>query len=130
MKRNTFIYWVSTGLLTFMMLFSAYSYLTNPDMKSAFVHLGFPDYFRVELGIVKILGALALLLTMVPRQLKDLAYFGFALTFISAIIAHISSGDPFVMATMPFLFLAVLAVSYFTRSAAGKPALNGKAGLA
>lgn len=95
-----------------MMLFSAYGYFTNPDMKAAFVHLGFPNYFRVELGILKIAGALALIFPMVSEKVKSFAYFGFALTFISAFIAHIASRDPVSVAIMPIIFLLILLVSY------------------
>ena len=70
MKTNKIIYWTTTGVISAMMVFSAYGYFSNPDMKAAFVHLGFPDYFRIELGVLKILGALALILPMVPAKIK------------------------------------------------------------
>jgi len=94
------------------MLFSAYSYMTNPDMKAAFVHLGFPSYFRVELAVAKILGSLVLLVPMIPALLKQFAYAGFTITFVSAFVAHTSSGDPMSVAIMPVIALAILAVSY------------------
>lgn len=112
MKTNKIIYWATTGIITAMMLFSAFGYFTDPAMKAAFVHLGFPDYFRIELAILKVLGALILLLKMVSDKIKSLAYFGFALTFISAFIAHSVSGDPVAVAVMPLIFLVILAVSY------------------
>jgi hypothetical protein len=113
MNRNKVIYWAATGIITAMMLFSAFGYFMNADMKMAFVHLGFPDYFRIELGVLKVLGAFALILPMVPSQVKSFAYFGFTLTFISAFIAHIASGDPVTVAIMPIVFLMILAVSYY-----------------
>lgn len=112
MKTNKITYWATTGLVTAMMLFSAFGYFTNPDMKAAFVHLGFPDYFRIELGVLKVLGALILIVPIAPERLKSFAYFGFALTFISAFIAHIASGDPISIAIMPIIFLAILFASY------------------
>ena len=112
MKKDKIIFWVCTSLVSIMMLFSAFGYFTNPDMKAAFVHLGFPDYFRVELGIAKILAVVALLLPMVPYKVKLSAYFGLAITFISASIAHITSGDPISMGIMPLVILGVLVVSY------------------
>ncbi len=45
MKKDKIIFWTTTGLVSAMMLFSAYSYLTNETMKNGFVHLGFPGYF-------------------------------------------------------------------------------------
>lgn len=112
MNKDKIIYWTTTGIITAMMLFSAFGYFTNPDMKAAFVHLGFPDYFRIELGVLKVLGALALILPMVSGKIKLFAYFGFALTFVSAFIAHISSGDPLSVAVAPIIFLILLGVSY------------------
>ncbi|WP_269225338.1 DoxX family protein [Flavobacterium eburneipallidum] len=113
MNKNKIIYWATTGIISAMMIFSAYGYFSNPDMKAAFVHLGFPDYFRIELGVLKILGALALILPIVPDKIKSFAYFGFALTFVSAFIAHIASGDPMSVATAPIIFLVILGVSNY-----------------
>jgi hypothetical protein len=116
MKKNKIIYWTSTGIITAMMLFSAFGYFTNADMKAAFVHLGFPNYFRIELGVLKVLGALALIIPVLPNKLKEFAYFGFALTFISAFIGHFASGDPMPVPVMPLIFLGILLVSYIFKS--------------
>jgi len=59
-----------------MMTYSAYAYLTQPAMAEGFRHLGFPDYFRVELGIAKLLGAIVLLAPLATR-LMEWAYAGF-----------------------------------------------------
>jgi len=115
MKTTKIIYWATTGIITAMMLFSAFGYFTNADMKAAFVHLGFPAYFRIELGVLKILGALALILPMVSDKIKSFAYFGFALAFVSAFIAHLSSGDPVSGAIIPIIFLVILGLSYYFR---------------
>ncbi|MEJ7685022.1 MAG: DoxX family protein [Segetibacter sp.] len=112
MKKNKIIYWIATGILGAMMLFSAFGYFANEEMKAAFVHLGFPGYFRIELAIAKIIGALVLLIPFIPKEIKDMAYVGFAITFISAFIAHTSSGDPLSVAIMPIIFLGILVVSF------------------
>lgn len=112
MKKDTIIYWTTTGLISAMMLFSAYSYFTSEEIKAAFVHLGFPSWFRIELGVAKMLAAIAIVLPSIPARFKGFAYAGLAITFISAIIAHMSMGDV-KGAMMPLLFLLVLAVSYF-----------------
>jgi hypothetical protein len=113
MKKNTIIYWVSTGIISFMMLFSAYQYLYNPAIATGFQHLGFPYYFRIELAIAKIAGAILLIAIQVPPRMKEWVYAGFAITFISAVIAHLSSGDGFKAALMPLIFLVILIISYF-----------------
>jgi DoxX-like family len=111
MKKNKIIYWISTGLIALMMIFSAYSYVSKPEIAAAFKHLGFPDYFRVELAIAKILGSLLLIIPVIPVKVKEWAYAGFAITFISATVAHVYSGDPAAMAIMPIVFLVVLVIS-------------------
>lgn len=111
-KKNKIIYWISTAIISFMMIYSAYGYFTSEEMKSAFTHLGFPGYFRIELGVFKILGALAIILPFVHAKIKLIAYFGFALTFVSAFIAHSTVGDPVSVAIMPLIFLIILIVSY------------------
>lgn len=116
MKANKIIYWSTTGIISAMMLFSAFGYFTNPDMKAAFVHLGFPDYFRIELGILKVLGAIVLILPVVSDKLKGFAYFGFGLSFVSALIAHISLGDDISLAIPPIVLLGILVVSYYFQS--------------
>jgi DoxX-like family len=113
MKKDKIIYWVSTGLFGAMMLFSGYSYFTNPQMADAFKHLGFPDYFRVELGSAKILGALVLLIPQIPAKIKEWAYAGFGIILISAAIAHNSVGDPTSAVVTPLVMLVILAVSNF-----------------
>src|SRR5712675_1259351 len=115
MKRARIIYWIITGMVCSVMVFSAINFnLRNPvgPMKGAFVHLGFPDYFRIELTVAKALGVLALLIPGVPRKTKEFAYFGFAITLISASIAHFSSGDSIPFVIDPLLFLGALITSY------------------
>ena len=112
MKKNKIIYWISTGILGAMMLFSAFGYFTNEEMKASFVHLGFPSYFRVELGVAKIIGVFLLLIPFISKPLKGMAYVGFAITFISAFIAHTSNGDPLSVAIIPLIFLGILVVSF------------------
>ena len=112
MKKNKIIYWITTGIISVMMLFSAFNYFTNEGIKAAFVHLGFPSYFRIELATAKIIGIIALLLPITPFGIKQFAYFGFTITFISAFIAHLSSGDPVSVAAAPLVFLGILIVSF------------------
>lgn len=111
MKKNTIIYWISTGLIGLMMLFSSYSYLANPQIAQAFKHLGFSDYFRIELAAFKIIGAFVLLIPQIPLRVKEWAYAGFGITFISAAIAHAASNDPASAVVTPVIFLGILILS-------------------
>ena len=114
MKTSRIIYWVTTGIVALMMSYSAFAYVTKPEMVKGFYHLGFPDYFRVELAVGKLIGAL-LLLSPVAARVKEWAYAGFGITFISAFIAHSASGDPIAMRSMPLVLLVLLGISYYTR---------------
>jgi DoxX-like family len=112
MKKETIIYWVTTGLVSAMMLFSGFMYFTNPEMAAQFAKTGFPDFFRVELGAAKILGAAALLIPMVPSGVKNFAYAGFAIVLGSAAFTHFSIGDPMSAVITPLVVLGILGVSY------------------
>ena len=92
LKATTVVYWIVTALFCLQMGFTAYAQLRLPQVAEMFTHLGFPDYFRVELSCAKLLGVV-LVLAPVPARLKEWAYAGFAIDLTSAVIAHISVGD-------------------------------------
>lgn len=114
MKATKIIFYLSTGLISLAMLFSTYAYLTKPELKQAFQHLGFPDYFRIELAIAKFLAAFALWFPV--RLIRESAYIGLTISFVSAVIAHLASQDSVGHTLYPALVLAILVASYITRS--------------
>src|SRR5438067_8323800 len=79
-------FWILTAIFCLQIGFTAYAQLRLPQVAEAFTHLGFPDYFRVELSWAKLLGVV-LLLAPVPARLKEWAYAGIAITLGSALIA-------------------------------------------
>ena len=91
-KRIAIGYWTVTALFCLQIGFTAYAQLRLAEVAAAFAHLGFPDYFRVELAWAKLLGVV-LLLAPVPARLKEWAYAGFAFTLGSALLAHLAVGD-------------------------------------
>lgn len=113
MKTYRIVYWIATAMIALMMTYSAYAYFTDVKMDQAFQHFGYPAYFRIELAIAKLIGVV-LLLAPVGSRIKEWTYAGFTFTFVSAAIAHALSGDPMPVPVIPFVFLAVLAASYFT----------------
>ncbi|MEP6682650.1 MAG: DoxX family protein [Parafilimonas sp.] len=116
MKRNKTIYYISTSIICAVMLFSIINFTfidRYPFAEGAFNHLHLPLYFKIELTTAKALGLLALLIPNLPVRIKQFAYFGFAITLISATIAHASTGDPFFPFIIdPILFLIALIFSY------------------
>ena len=105
-------FWIFTALFCLQIGFTAYAQLTLPQVARMFTHLGFPDYFRVELSWAKFLG-IALLLAPAPRWLKEWAYAGFAITLGSALIAHFALGDGPEVWIWAAGTAVLLALSYF-----------------
>ena len=115
MKTWKITYWITTGLVSLGMVISFFNYLFNPVMVEGYAHIGFPDWFRVELGIAKLLGALALIIPAVPERVKEWAYAAFFINFFSAFLAHYFAGDPLVNQLSPLVVLALLVISYMSR---------------
>lgn len=112
-------YWVSTIIISALSFFAAFAYLSgNPQAVQGFAHVGYPQQLRIILGIVKPLGAIALLVPGFPK-LKEWAYAGFTFAWISAVIAHYLAKDGG-EALAPLVLLALLGVSYVTRPASRK----------
>ncbi|MEO8066138.1 MAG: DoxX family protein [Flavobacteriales bacterium] len=111
MKRTNLLYWISTILLTLNVAMAGVMYFANPDIAIGFGHLGFPDYFRQELGIAKLLAAVVIILPMIPLRVKEWAYVGLGITFVSALIAH-TAVDGIATAIAPIISIVLLVVSY------------------
>jgi hypothetical protein len=112
MKKDKIIYWTSTLIIAAIMSWSAYNFTFNPEYQDAFRHFGLPVWFKVELTVAKVLGVLALIIPIVPRLIKEFAYFGFGLALISAPIAHLTAGDSPLLEIGHSFFLITLIVSF------------------
>jgi len=113
MKKINIIYWVFTGILVAVMLFSGIvSIMNTPEsIKMMSGHFGYPAYFNQYLGFAKVLGCIALLVPGFPR-LKEWAYAGFTFDMVSAVYSEISVHDPVTQWAPIFIFIAFLVVSY------------------
>nr|WP_315197057.1 DoxX family protein [uncultured Flavobacterium sp.] len=114
MKSTKITYYATTGIISTMMIFIAFETLTKPEVKVSMEHLGFPDYFRIEIGITKLIGAIFLWLPV--RMLKESAYIGYAIMFASASLAHFVVGDPADKVIAGLVFLVILIVSYVSNT--------------
>ena len=110
--NSKYFYWGSTGLVSLFVLFSGTMYFVADAPAASFERLGFPDYFRVQLGVAKLAGGVALLVPL-PRWMKEWTYAGFTINFASAGIAHLAVGDPLTAAILPLVALALLLTSYW-----------------
>ena len=110
MKSRGF-YRISTIILALLFGLSAIAYISSEVLITAFSDLGFPSYFRVELALAQILGAIALIFP-VGRMLKEWAYAGFTFTLVSASLAHWARSDELSKILIPLVLLIFLLLSY------------------
>lgn len=113
-KRARIAYWIFTVVSCLMMGFTVYAQLLLPQVAQVFSHLGFPNYFRIELCWAKLAGMLVLILPNVPSRLKEWAYAGFTIVLVSALIAHLSVGDGPEAWSWSVAYLVLCALSYVT----------------
>jgi hypothetical protein len=86
------VYWLATAaVVAESAVGGAWDIARLPYVADLVVHLGYPSYFLVLLGIWKVLAAAALL---VPRRalLKEWAYAGCFFTYTGAIVSHLTTG--------------------------------------
>lgn len=108
MKRDKIIYYIATGLLTLLMLFSAGMYFFNhEEVAGMFTSFGYPTYIIYPYAVAKLLG-LAAIWVIGNKTLKEWAYAGFFFGIILAFFAHVMIGDGEQMgALMGMIFLVI-----------------------
>ena len=112
MKKYKVFFWVTTVFI-FLAEGVVPAITTHSAMTIAGITgLGYPVYFVTMLAVFKVLGALVLIIPQVPARIKEWAYAGFAIDFISAfvsicVVSGFSGG-----ALLPIVALVILAISY------------------
>ena len=110
MKTNKIIYWVSTGLLSAMLLMAAGMYLFNNEMiQEMFKAFGYPVYIIYPLAVAKI-SAVIVLISQKQSKIKEWAYSALLFEFILAFFAHFMIGDGEQMGAV--IAMTLLGVSY------------------
>lgn len=93
MKKTKIIYYISTGLLSLMILMSVGMYFFNhAEIVKVFEGLGYPSYIIYPYGVAKFLG-IATIWFSKSSVLKEWAYAGFFFAFVLAFFAHVMIGD-------------------------------------
>lgn len=88
MKAKKIIYWISTGIISAIMLMSASMYIfDHEEISNVFLGLGFPVFIIYPLAIAKLLGITAIL-TRKVKSLTEWAYAGFFFDLLLAFGAH------------------------------------------
>jgi len=83
-------------------------------------HLGYPHYFIAFIGVLKVLGIIAILIPGYPR-IKEWAYAGFAYDLFGAVYSQIAVGDPVSKWGFMFLWILTGAGSYYFYHQKSKP---------
>ncbi|WP_159019970.1 DoxX family protein [Algibacter sp. L3A6] len=110
MKRDKIIFYIATGLLSVIVLFSVYMYVFKHEaIVGAFTSLGYPPYLIYPYAGLKLLGLFAVWNPNF-KTLKEWAYSGFFFAFILAFSAHIMVNDGGHMTAA--LALVFLIISY------------------
>jgi len=112
-KSLRLTYWILNSMFCLMTATAGVLYLTSPTFARIFAAMGYPQYFRIELGSCKLIGVFVLLLPF-PRAVKEWAFAGFFIVLLSALVTHLSVGDGLVTTLAPVLAAAILAVTYLS----------------
>ncbi len=108
------IYWISTLLISGFLLLSSYTYFFSEDTINGLKELGFPDFFRIQLGVLKAIAVVVLLVPKMPMYAKEWAYAGAGLFLITALVAHIAHKDSLAITFLLFVLFAILITSRYT----------------
>jgi len=113
MKTTKIIYWVSTSIIC---LFALSAVQMNSEMAiEGSKHVLIPRYLSLEISIGQLIGLVLLIVPAIPKRFKEWAYVSFGIMYISALVAHIAVGDPFVpYGLMAVLFFGLLLASYIS----------------
>ena len=110
------LYWLTTGLVATLLVLSAASYLFSSSAIDGLKDLGFPDYFRIQLAVLKCMAAIVLIIPYIPTAVKDWAYAGVGLFILTALIAHAVHKDPIWFNLVNLAWFAVLILSRYAYS--------------
>jgi uncharacterized protein YjeT (DUF2065 family) len=116
MNKTRLTFWIATGIIfLFEGLMPALTGHTEMA-KAGIMHLGYPDYFRVFLNVMKVLGAIALVVPFVPKVVKEWAYAGFTFSLLAATFSHYMVDGLGPETFFPLVILSILGISYFGKS--------------
>ena len=110
-KKTKIIYWVTTGLLALFILPGIFFMKSEMALEGT-KHLGLPNWLHVEVGIGQFIGGLILIIPVINARIKEWAYVGIGIVYLSALIAHLSVDGVIAMSFLPLVFFVLLIISY------------------
>ena len=116
MKKTKVLYWIFTILFALIMFSTALPNVMMSQDSIDLIHtrLGYPQYFIMFIGIVKILGVIGILIPGYPR-VTEWAYAGLFFDLIAAVVSGIAveGFDPMQLLMLIFFLPGVLSYIYY-----------------
>ena len=113
-KTNNIIFWATTSFIVIFEGIVPVLTFRTELAKEGIRHLGYPDYFGVMIVGFRICGVIALIFPQIPARIKEWAYAGFAVEFLSASISNMIVDGLTFNFIVPLIVMAVLLLSYFS----------------
>lgn len=111
LRKTKKIYWTITIMSMASIVLPPY-FLPHGYLNETIHRLEFPSYFRLELDILKIIGAIVILTPVIPTMLKEWSYVGFGILLLSASLAHCLV-DGIGKGVAPLIPFTILSISYY-----------------
>lgn len=108
---TTTIYMVSTIIISTFLLLSSYTYIFSESTIIGIRALGFPDFFRIQLAVLKLVAVLILWVPGLPDYVKEWGYAGIGLFLLTALVAHIAHRDSLGIIFLLIFLFGILVVS-------------------
>ena len=114
------LYWPATGIAALLFALPGTALLVGvPHFTVEMARLGYPSYFLVLFGLLKIIGALTILAPGLPR-LKEWAYAGMVFDALFATWSRGALGDPLPQIILPLVIGGLVLTSWALRPATRK----------
>lgn len=119
-KTKNVFYWITIGILEFVLLTGGIADIIHVQSAvDGMIHLGYPLYFVILLGVWKVLAGIALLVPGFPR-LKEWAYAGVFFDLTGATVSHIAVGNNPAHFITTLLFAGITIASWALRPSSRK----------
>ncbi len=114
-KRKLIWYWIITAILSFCIFSGGLAQVMQvKGVVQGFKPLGYPTYFISLIGVLKVLGVIAIVIPKF-KLLKEWAYAGIFFTMSGAVISHIASGDVSAQIIAPVVLAIFTVLSWYLR---------------
>ena len=117
-RGRAVVFWVATvSVAAELAVGGVWDLLRIDYVRDIVQHLGYPTYLLTIMGVWKVPGAAALLISRLVR-LKEWAYAGAVINYASAVASHVIVGDGIAAIVAPVALLALTVTSWALRPTA------------